>query len=232
MQTWSNIPRHFIESFGEEGDFARQYLLNPTLFLLLGDVKNRQVLDAGCGTGYLARLLNRQGAQVVGIEPATPLFDYAVEREQREPLGIKYIQADLTAWHDPAYCFDVVIANMVLMDIPDYQAALNTCFSHLRPNGQFICSLTHPCFEESDSDYQAKGYIVVREYFQEYSIDQRWGRRFHRPLSDYFKALLQRGSIQAVVEPQLTIEQARCAPEGSRNLHVPSFIIIQASKHS
>src|SRR5688500_15342907 len=103
MQTWSDVPRHFIESFGEEGDFARQYLLNPALFSLLGDVKNKRVLDAGCGTGYLARLLSKQGAQVVGIEPAAPLFDYAVEREQREPLGIEYIQADLTTWHDPAY---------------------------------------------------------------------------------------------------------------------------------
>jgi ubiquinone/menaquinone biosynthesis C-methylase UbiE len=230
MQTWSNIPRHFIESFGAEGDFARQYLLNPTLFTLLGDVKNKRILDAGCGTGYLARLLSKQGAQVVAIEPASSLFDYAVEREQRELLGIEYIQADLTTWHDPASCFDIVIANMVLMDIPDYQAALNTCFAHLRPNGQFICSLTHPCFEESDSDYQAKGYIAVREYFQEYSIDQRWGRRFHRPLSDYFKALLQRGAIQAVVEPQLAAEQARLALEGVRNLHVPSFIVIQVSK--
>jgi ubiquinone/menaquinone biosynthesis C-methylase UbiE len=209
-----------------------QYLLNPALFTLLGDVKDKQVLDAGCGTGYLARLLSKQGARVVGIEPATPLLNYAAEREQEELLGIKYIQADLTTWHDPAYCFDIVIANMVLMDIPDYQAALNTCFTHLRPNGQFICSLTHPCFEESDSDYQAKGYIAVKEYFQEYDIDQRWGRRFHRPLSDYFKALLQRGIIQAVMEPQLTAEQAHYAPFGARNFHVPSFIVIQVSKQS
>ena len=119
---------------------------------------------------------------------------------------------------------------MVLMDIPDYEAALDTCFVHLRQGGQFVLSLTHPCFEESDSDYQAKGYVAVKEYFQEYCIEQQWACRFHRPLSHYFNALLQRGGvIQAVVEPQLDEEHVQSVPEIERNLHVPGFIVVQVS---
>ncbi len=156
IEQWSNLPRGSIEAFGDEGDFARQHLLNPTIFALLGNVKSKRILDAGCGTGYLSRLLARRGAQVVGLEPATPLIQYAIEHEQSEPLGIEYIQADLTVWRDKNLLFDAVV-NMVLMDIPDYEAALDTCFVHLRQGGQLVISLTHPCFEESDSEYQAKG---------------------------------------------------------------------------
>lgn len=229
IQQWLNIPRAFIEAFGDEGDFARQHLLNSTIFALLGDIRNKRILDAGCGTGYLSRLLTKQGAQVVGLEPATSLIQYAIERERSEPLGIEYIQADLTVWRNPNYLFDAVVVNMVLMDIPDYEAALDTCFAHLRQGSQLVLSLTHPCFEESDSDYQAKGYIAVQEYFQEYCIEQRWGCRFHRPLGHYFDALLRRGGIiQAVVEPQLEEEHVQSAPEIKRNLHVPGFIVIQA----
>lgn len=231
IQQWSKVPQSFAKSFGDEGDFARQYLLNPAIFSLLGDIRGKKVLDAGCGTGYLARMLNKQGAQVVGLEPATPLIQYAMGREQQEPLGIEYIQADLAIWDDASHYFDIVVANMVLMDIPDYEGALDTCFAHLRKGGQFIFSIAHPCFEGTDSEYHVNGYMAVREYFQEYCIEQRWGYRFHRPLSQYLNAVLHRGGvIQAVIEPQLDGKQIQVTKEMKRNLHVPGFIVFEVSK--
>ena len=77
IQQWSALAPESGAAFGDEGDFARQALLNPTLFELLGDVAGQTILDAGCGNGYLARLLSQRGAKVVGLEPATPLFQYA-----------------------------------------------------------------------------------------------------------------------------------------------------------
>ena len=65
ISQWSNAPHEVIENFGDEGDFARQYLLNPAIFALLGDVTSKKILDAGCGEGYLCRLLAKKGA----IEP-------------------------------------------------------------------------------------------------------------------------------------------------------------------
>ncbi|MBA3946317.1 MAG: class I SAM-dependent methyltransferase [Herpetosiphonaceae bacterium] len=228
---WETLPQTFIDSFGDEGDLAHQYLLNPTLFALLGDVQGKTILDAGCGQGYLARLLSKRGAKVTGLEPATPLIEYAIKREEVEQSGVRYIQADLSAFTDTVQLFDIIIANMVLMDIPDDEAALDACFAHLRPGGQFICSLIHPCFEESDSVYQDQGYIAVHEYFREDAIPQRWGYRFHRPLSHYFTALIRRGGvIRSVVEPQLDVAQAQGALAENRNLYVPAFIVIQAVK--
>ena len=57
IAAWSHYPEHLIEGFSEEGDLVRQYLLNPTIFTLLGDVRGKRLLDAGCGQGYLCRLL-------------------------------------------------------------------------------------------------------------------------------------------------------------------------------
>ena len=37
INAYANVPQHVIEGFGDEGDLARQYLLNPALFGLLGD---------------------------------------------------------------------------------------------------------------------------------------------------------------------------------------------------
>lgn len=231
IRQWSRIPRTFIEAYGDQGDFAHQTLLNPTLFSLLGEIQKKRILDAGCGTGYLARLLCQRGAHVIGLEPAKALFEYACQREKERPLGIEYIPADLTTWRNPEHRFDCIIANMVLMDISDYEAAVDTCFIHLRREGQLIVSLAHPCFEESDSEYQSKGYIAVKEYFQPYSIEQKWAYRFHRPLSQYINTLVQRGGvIQSIVEPRLNEEQVSSTPDKLRNVHVPGFIVIQVGK--
>src|SRR5689334_21589810 len=113
IKAYANVPQQLIAGFSDEGDLTRQYLLNPTLFALLGDVRETSILDAGCGQGYLARLLAKQGARVTGIEPSDAFFRYALRREQTEQLGICYLQADLSAWTPATITFDVVIANLV-----------------------------------------------------------------------------------------------------------------------
>jgi 2-polyprenyl-3-methyl-5-hydroxy-6-metoxy-1,4-benzoquinol methylase len=121
---WSNAPQESLETFGDEGDFVRQHLLNPALFELLGDVAGKRILDAGCGQGYLSRLLARRRAIVTGVEPAANFYRYAIERERSEQLGISYIQEDLSTLSLASNIFDAVIANMVFMDIPDYETAM------------------------------------------------------------------------------------------------------------
>ena len=107
IAAWSHYPEHLIEGFGEEGDLVRQYLLNPTIFSLLGEVRGKRLLDAGCGQGYLCRLLARKGASVTGVEPAEALIRYALRREERDQLGIEYVQADLSTWMPPSKTAEV-----------------------------------------------------------------------------------------------------------------------------
>lgn len=40
-----------------DDDFAKQHLINPVLLRMLGDLARQRILDAGCGTGYLSRML-------------------------------------------------------------------------------------------------------------------------------------------------------------------------------
>lgn len=39
IKSWEQVPLEVIESFGDEGDFSRQKLLNPAIFGLLGTIK-------------------------------------------------------------------------------------------------------------------------------------------------------------------------------------------------
>ena len=236
IQAWSAYSREIDEAVGDEGDPARRYILNPVFFTLVGDIAGSTILDAGCGTGYLCRLFARRGAQMTGIEPAASLFAYAVEHEQAEPLGIHYIQQDLSTFTSDDTAFDIVVANMVFMDIPDYQSAMQNCIAALRSGGRFIFSLLHPCFDEVDrpdfaKGYKAKGYIRVDEYLHEFVVQQIVGYYVHRPLSAYLNLIIEAGcTIHKVIEPTLTPEGIAALGEQNRNMHIPNFIVISARK--
>ena len=109
IQAWSSVPAELIEQFGESGDTTRQYLLNPALWHLLGEVGGLRILDAGCGQGYLSRLLAQRGALVTGLEPAQPWYAYALQRERDAPLGVRYLAEDLSYWDAEVEAFSVVL---------------------------------------------------------------------------------------------------------------------------
>jgi SAM-dependent methyltransferase len=229
FEGWQGVPRAELETFGDTGDLTRQFLLTPAILELLGDVAGLRVLDAGCGQGYLARILARRGARVLGVEPAEPLVSYAREREAAEPLGVAYEQADLTTWRWPGPPFDAAVASRVLMDIADDEAALAACLAALRPGGHLVIAISHPCFEESDGAFAANGQIATREYFARYVIPQGWGARVHRPLGHYLNALIAQGArIAGVREPQAPPDPSADALERSR--HVPSVLVVLAEK--
>jgi len=230
IKAYADVPQQLIEGFGDEGDLTRQYLLNPAIFALLGDVRDKTILDAGCGQGYLARLLARRGARVTGIEPSDTFYTYALRREQSEQLGIHYLQADLSTWAPTPDSFDVVVANMVLMDIADYTPALTNCVAALKPNGGLIFSILHPCFEEAGSAWKDQGYVAVRDYFEERAIEQTYGYFIHRPLSTYLNSVIRAGcTLQQVIEPRLEHTIA-VQHQAERYWSVPGYVVLFAIK--
>lgn len=233
IAAWAAATDH-LDDFGEEGDFTRQHLLNPAIFALLGPVDGRAILDASCGQGYLCRLLARRGARVTGVEPATPWYRTAVERERREPLGITYLQADLSSFSamdaglEPC---DAVVANMMLMDIPEDAAAIRNCVAALRPGGTLIVTLTHPCFEEETAAWKRQGFVAVREYLADYTVPQAFSVRSHRPLNHYLNLLIQTECVlRRIEEPGLGSQWADRGAWYERNQHVPSYVVIHATR--
>lgn len=230
IKEWSNVPARILMQFGDKGDFARQEILIPHVFSLLGNIKNKTILDAGGAGGYLSRMMARKGAKVSLLEPAETLMVYAKQKEKEEKLGITFIQKDLSKFRS-SQKFDIVLANMVLMDIPDYEEAMQSCIAALKTGGIFIMSITHPCFEMSGKEWRENGAVITKEYFEEYAKKQMIGYSFHRTLSTYLNLLIQSGCrIEEVVEPQLPAKKVGDHKEYAKDVHVPSFIFIKARK--
>ncbi|QBD76113.1 class I SAM-dependent methyltransferase [Ktedonosporobacter rubrisoli] len=207
------------QSRGEEPDLLVQ---------IRARIEGKAILDAGCGQGYLSRILARMGARVTGIEPAESWYRYALQREQTERLGINYLQKDLSLFELAPASFDYVIANMVFMDIPDYLPALHNCVASLKNNGGLIISLLHPCFEELASFWQEGA--TETNYFHEYALKQRYGHLIHRPLSTYLNDIIQAGCVlQKVLEPALDATVAK-QHQAEKYAHTPGYIVLYATR--
>jgi len=147
IEAFDDVDEDFLADWDPEGDPGRKYLLNPTIMGMLGPLAGQRILDAGCGQGYLSRLLAAAGATVIGVEPAGRLIAYARRSEQRRPLGIEYLQRDLSRLGAiESTGFDAVVANMVLLDIADWEEAMANCLAVLRAGGRLVFSLLHPCW--------------------------------------------------------------------------------------
>ena len=230
IRRWGEMPRAELQQTEHDGDFAKRHLINPVVLRLLGDIDGQRVLDAGCGNGYLSRMLARQGAEVVGVEPGRSLFDFAVEKEAEQPQGIRYVQADLCALPDLGEPFDAVVASMVLPAIPDWTGAMQACVRALKPHGLLVFSVNHPCYEQLWASWREHGEYRTRRYLTEYEIPGPNAVDFHRTISAYLNELIGLGCrITEIAEPGLTPQLAAHGPDGiDAYVHLPNFLLVAA----
>ena len=86
----------YITGFDAIDDPASLALLD-----LLGPPAGLRVLDVACGHGRITRALARRGADVVGVDISAALIARAVAAERDQPLGIRYLHADVASGPRP-----------------------------------------------------------------------------------------------------------------------------------
>lgn len=94
------------------------------------------VLDAGCGTGRVARELARRGVDVVGVDLDRDMLATA----RRRSPELRWVEADLASL-DLGRTFEVVVTagNVMILLTPGTEAAVITNLAHhLRPGGVLI----------------------------------------------------------------------------------------------
>jgi SAM-dependent methyltransferase len=128
------------EQHGPEGD---PFGILPHVLALLGDVSGQDVLDAGCGEGFLARILAARGARVTGVDLSPRLVELAHTKASVSP--IVYRAADLSeSCPDLAGRFDAVASYFVLNDVEEYRGFARTLARSLRPGGRAVLGFNNP----------------------------------------------------------------------------------------
>ena len=237
---------------GETGDLWHRTLIDPALFALIGDPAGLAVLDLASGNGYLARRLAREGARVTALERSRPLVELVRRRYGARDPAVEYLEGDAAqAGRFESERFDLVVCNMALDDIEDAETAISEVGRTLRPDGRFVLTMAHPCFDTGEASRWvveppaapgaplrvARKVARVREVFEG---EVPWNgppgtawrtRTFHRPLPWYFRAFHRAGLVvEELEEPAPSDEFIANSPQGPWIAQVPLHLALAARK--
>ena len=195
IEQWNNAS----EMYSKEQKTSSNHFTNwQILKEVIGDVKEKNILDAGSGDGSFANELKIMGANVFACDGSVKLIDIA----KRDFKDIDFQLCDITDklnYVDKK--FDLVVSSLVLMDIIDIDKFLMESNRVLKDDGRLIFSIVHPCFFGGDWNYDENGNKkskILNDYWnQSKIIVNAWGEttHYHRPITWYSKKLKEAGFL-------------------------------------
>ncbi len=232
---WNESSQAWVEHL-ERGDGLREYVLDPALLARLGDIRGMSSLDVGCGEGRWCRKLARLGAKTSGIDPTVSLLSRA---KALDPEG-EYQLGFAEELPHPDATFDIVLSYLMLLDVPDYQTAIQEMARVLKPGGRlFVLNLQSfvTCSEHlwAKDETGKRLFFKVDWYGAESGLRAKWAgidiANYHRPLSHYIAVLLGAGlELVSFAEPLPDPVAISNDPALARMLRLPYAYIMEWRK--
>lgn len=128
----------------EHGEFQPLHTMNPVRVAYIDQrisLKDKRVLDVGCGGGLLCEAMFKRGAQVTGLDLGEATIEVATLHALDAQLNIRYLRQSAED-HAIAFAgqYDVVTCLEMLEHVPDPAAVISSITSLLKPGGHAVFS--------------------------------------------------------------------------------------------
>lgn len=206
---------------------------------MLGDVRDLDVLDLGCGDGRYGRLLIDRGCRsYFGIDASSRMVALAQQNLANTNARLEHARLDLLDF--PTSAFHVVVSRMTLHWVEQLEATFGRIFQALHPTGRLLFSVEHPVLTSSDAarvEGEGRAHWIVDDYFVRGPRTVRWFgadvQKHHRTIEDYFQLLCASGfSVEDLREGAPSAEHIEDPLELRRRQRVPLSLLLSARRRT
>jgi 2-polyprenyl-3-methyl-5-hydroxy-6-metoxy-1,4-benzoquinol methylase len=206
----------------------KNFLLDRIL-AVAGSIEGHTLLDAGCGAGHLSVILADHGASVTAIDVSEPLIGIARDRHSHE--RINYLCRDI-AKGLPEYgnTFDLVVANLVLNDTPEYSQFIRTMGQSTKPGGLAVVTINSPysaVIRGKVADYADSGVCVEYAGLARAGIHVNY---YHRTMEELVQAIHDAGYLIERLEDLIPGPSAEPSQFAEKFRHSPYLMLLSLRK--
>ena len=206
---------------------------------LFPDLKDKRMLDLGCGYGWHCSYAVSQGAEeVLGIDVSKRMIEEAAKRNAGRKIS--YRLCGLEEYEYPREYWDLVISNLALHYIADLDLVYRKVYHTLKDGGAFLFNIEHPVFTagvRQEWIYDETGrplYWPVDDYFYPGErVTQFLGcevRKQHHTLTQILGGLLACGFVIEAVEEAKPSEEMMDIPGMKDEMRRPMMLLVRAGK--
>ena len=249
-EDWNSTAEAY-ERFNSAPDSYSYTIEWPCIKALLPDIKGRDVLDIGCGTGIFTFLLEQYGpAKLIGLDLSEEMLKLARGKAFKRESKASFVQGDAARLSDyPDTPVDFIFSSTTTHYIENLSGFFSGISKTLKSGGSCIISMIHPVYsaqypiahgdrfpteDEWSIRYQD---MRKRAYIQpwiEYNdaYENRLSCSYHYMFSDYINAIIQAGlTITRVCEPMPPEAWKETEPYRYESfIETPAYMIIKATK--
>lgn len=225
------------------------YYEKPALFSLFPEVRGKDVLSLGCGSGVDIEYIKNKGAsRAVGIDISENLIKIAKEHT----TNCEFHTMDMESTPFSSKSFDIIFSSLALHYIENWDKVFAEIFRLLKPGGTCIFSCMHPLrtamkqleHERNTSkkslsittDKINKTVTIEGDYMHKHLVDGIGNMGvsiWHKTMSDILNTVINVGlTIDHVCEPKPLPELKEQHPSKFERLDkIPEFLIVRAIKN-
>lgn len=195
---WDAIAVERFKQLNDAQDQSYENILKPNLIKRLLKYNLENVLDVGCGVGTLTKEIAKYAKAVTGIDISGESIKIA---QQANGAGnVNYLTGAIGNLK-ASKPFTTIYANMVFMDMPEIDTAINNLKKIAENKCHILITITHPAYWPIYWEYYTQ---PAFSYLKETEIKTEFKTRFknypgfdthhyHRPINYYLNKFLEAG---------------------------------------
>lgn len=211
--------------------------LRPIIIDLIKNVKNKKVLDFGCGSGRFSKIMAESGANVIGSDISKSQIELANKINAHKNIIYK-IGGDSILDEFEDNSFDLVLMSMVFPSLDGTKEAeriISGVKRTLKKDGRLIISILHPLFlhpiqtvNDRATDFKFENYFKEGHNYTAEAITTKnrkmTFRETHFSLNFISKLLEENGfCIKKIREGDLVPEM---------KVYVPVYLVFECVKNN